>query len=122
MRRINSRNRPAFCESEQGRVRRSEPETACARYGEPQSTDSARATAASSRGPVGGLGGGVSDYTELPKDYGHSYLSATMGSTLVARLAGTYPASSATAISSAATLTNVTGSSVLNPKRKATRI
>jgi len=42
----------------------------------------------------------------------YSYLRAAMGSTMVVRLDRTYPASTATAVSSTATLTNVTGSSV----------
>src|SRR5215831_13142686 len=49
--------------------------------------------------------------------YLHSYLNATIGSTLVAFRAGTYPATTATAIKNAHAPANVTGSIVLKPNR-----
>src|SRR5215472_4582005 len=48
----------------------------------------------------------------------HSYLSATIGSTRMARCAGTYAAATATRIRNTATPRNVTGSCVPTPKSR----
>src|SRR5258708_38726078 len=52
-----------------------------------------------------------------PKDHlSYSYLSATIGSTLVARRAGIEHANRATPVSTIGTITNVNGSAAFTPK------